>query len=103
MHQRALATQIDESNVNETVLLKGWVQRRRDLGGLIFIDLRDRSGVIQVIFNPDHSKEALNIADTVRNEYVIEVTGNVIKRSPERSEERRVGKECGWRWWTKNL
>ncbi|HLS35413.1 MAG TPA: aspartate--tRNA ligase [Bacillota bacterium] len=83
MHQRALATQIDESNVNETVLLKGWVQRRRDLGGLIFIDLRDRSGVIQVIFNPDHSKEALNIADTVRNEYVIEVTGNVIKRSPE--------------------
>ena len=65
--------------LNETVTLKGWVQRRRDLGGLIFIDLRDASGVVQVVFNQDH-KEATEIADTLRSEYVIEVTGEVVKR-----------------------
>lgn len=67
--------------LNETVTLKGWVQRRRDLGGLIFIDLRDASGVVQVVFNQDH-KKATEIADTLRSEYVIEVTGEVVKRDP---------------------
>jgi len=81
MTKRVLATTIDETKVGTKVLLKGWVQRRRDLGGLIFIDLRDKSGIIQVVFNPDHSKEALDIADRVRSEYVIEVSGEVIKRS----------------------
>ena len=55
------------------VILKGWVQRRRDLGGLIFIDLRDRTGIVQVVFNPEISKEALEIAENIRNEFVIEV------------------------------
>lgn len=63
----------------QTVLLKGWVQRRRDLGGLIFIDLRDRSGVVQVVFSPE-SKEALEQAERIRSEYVIEVTGVVKQR-----------------------
>ena len=72
--------QLTEEVIGQTVTLQGWVQKRRDLGGLIFIDLRDREGIVQVVFNPDFSQEALEIAETVRNEYVIEVTGNVIER-----------------------
>ena len=72
--------------LNETVTLKGWVQRRRDLGGLIFIDLRDASGVVQVVFNQDN-QEATEIADTLRSEYVIEVTGEVVKRDPSTVNE----------------
>ncbi|WP_432358452.1 aspartate--tRNA ligase [Sporosarcina sp. UB5] len=72
--------QLTEEVIGQTVTLQGWVQRRRDLGGLIFIDLRDREGIVQVVFNPDFSNEALEIAETVRNEYVLEVTGNVVER-----------------------
>ena len=72
--------QLTEEVIGQTVTLQGWVQKRRDLGGLIFIDLRDREGIVQVVFNPDFSNEALEIAETVRNEYVIEVTGNVVER-----------------------
>ncbi len=71
---------IRTSNIEEQVTLKGWVQKRRDLGGLIFIDLRDRSGIVQVVFNPEVSKEALQLAEQVRTEYVLEVTGHVVKR-----------------------
>src|SRR5690625_2101324 len=80
MSERILAGTLDEENVEQTVLLKGWVQKRRDLGGLIFIDLRDETGVVQLVFNPDHSSKALEIADSVRSEYVIEVTGEIVKR-----------------------
>ncbi|MBM7651787.1 aspartate--tRNA ligase [Neobacillus cucumis] len=72
--------EVPESAVGEKVTLKGWVQRRRDLGGLIFIDLRDRSGIVQVVFNPDLSKEALQLAETIRNEYVLNVVGTVVSR-----------------------
>ncbi|MFC5603997.1 aspartate--tRNA ligase [Sporosarcina koreensis] len=75
--------QLTEEVIGQTVTLQGWVQRRRDLGGLIFIDLRDREGIVQVVFNPDFSKEALEIAETVRNEYVLEVTGNVVEREEQ--------------------
>lgn len=78
--ERILAGTLNEENIHQSVLLKGWVDKRRDLGGLIFVDLRDRSGIVQIVFNPDHSKEALDIADTVRSEYVIEVRGEVVKR-----------------------
>jgi aspartyl-tRNA synthetase len=65
------------------VVLSGWVQRRRDLGGLIFIDLRDRSGFVQVVFNPDHSSpEVMALGDKLRNEYVLSVKGKVIAREP---------------------
>ena len=70
-----------KSLIGQTILLKGWVARRRDHGGLIFVDLRDRSGYIQVVFNPDYSKEALSIANELRLEYVIEVEGKVLERS----------------------
>ncbi len=69
--------------VGKTVTLKGWVQKRRDLGGVIFIDLRDREGWVQVVFNPERSKEAWQIADLCRSEYVIEITGEVVRRADE--------------------
>lgn len=75
--------QVSNETIGQTVTLKGWVQKRRDLGGVIFIDLRDREGFVQVVFNPSVSKEAWAIADKCRSEYVIEVTGEVIARAPE--------------------
>ena len=75
--------QVSNETIGQTVTLKGWVQKRRDLGGVIFIDLRDREGFVQVVFNPAVSKEAWAIADKCRSEYVIEVTGEVIARAPE--------------------
>lgn len=73
--------QVSKSLLNQEVVLKGWVQKRRDLGDLIFIDLRDREGIVQVVFNATISSEALKVADTVRNEYVVEVRGTVVERS----------------------
>ncbi len=73
--------EVTEHAIGESVTLKGWVQKRRDLGGLIFIDLRDRTGIVQVVFNPDVSNEALAIAEKVRNEYVLDIKGKVIARS----------------------
>jgi aspartyl-tRNA synthetase len=67
-------------NVDETVVLSGWVNRRRDLGGLIFIDLRDRFGVTQIVCNPDRHPEAHAIASDVRGEFVLRVTGTVNHR-----------------------
>ncbi|WP_019909089.1 aspartate--tRNA ligase [Paenibacillus sp. HW567] len=75
--------QLTTGHIGETVTLNGWVQTRRDLGGVLFIDLRDRSGIVQIVFNPDYSGEALQIADKVRSEYVLAVTGNVVKRDDE--------------------
>lgn len=74
---------LTKAEVGETVVLNGWVQRRRDLGGVLFIDLRDRSGIVQVVFNPDFSGDALEIADRARNEYVLAVKGQVVERDPE--------------------
>ncbi|MBO0470980.1 aspartate--tRNA ligase [Enterococcus sp. DIV0242_7C1] len=69
--------------VGQIITLKGWVQKRRDLGGVIFIDLRDREGIAQVVFNPAHSKEAWEKADKCRSEYVIEITGELTYRDKE--------------------
>ncbi|HLR08299.1 MAG TPA: aspartate--tRNA ligase [Bacillota bacterium] len=80
MTERTLSESLRKENLGETVLLRGWVHKRRDLGGLIFIDLRDKSGIVQVVFSPKHSEEALAVADGVRSEYVVEVTGKVVKR-----------------------
>lgn len=67
--------------LDQEVTVKGWVQKRRDLGGLIFIDLRDRAGIIQIVFDPERNKAQWEIADQVRGEYVLEVTGMVNRRS----------------------
>lgn len=72
--------QLSEQQINQQVTLKGWVQKRRDLGGLIFVDVRDRTGIVQAVFNPDFSEAAHIVADKLRSEYVIELTGTVIER-----------------------
>ncbi|WP_029550528.1 aspartate--tRNA ligase [Staphylococcus aureus] len=74
---------VTEAFLGQEITLKGWVNNRRDLGGLIFVDLRDREGIVQVVFNPAFSEEALKIAETVRSEYIVEVQGTVTKRDPE--------------------
>lgn len=76
-------TELSMANTGETVTLMGWAHKRRDLGGVIFVDLRDRSGIIQVVFNPQNSKETFLKAESIRSEYVIAVVGQVAKRSPE--------------------
>jgi aspartyl-tRNA synthetase len=72
---------IDRRYLGQTVTLMGWVHRRRDHGGVIFVDLRDREGLVQIVFNPDRV-DAFPIAETLRNEYVIRVTG-LVRLRPE--------------------
>ncbi len=76
---------IREADIGSTIHLAGWVFRRRDHGGLIFVDLRDRSGILQVVFNPDGAKDAHELAHGLRGEFVIKVSG-VVRRRPEGTE-----------------
>lgn len=73
--------EVSEKNIGESVVLKGWVQKRRDLGGLIFIDLRDRTGIVQVVINPVDSPESFKIAEGIRSEFVLDVKGKVVPRA----------------------
>jgi len=74
--------ELNKKHIGAKVTLAGWVDRRRDHGGLIFIDLRDREGVVQVVFNPETSKPAHQIASEMRSEYVVRVSGEVAPRPP---------------------
>jgi aspartyl-tRNA synthetase len=80
--QRSYTTcgELSANNIGERVTLKGWVNRRRDHGGLIFLDLRDRYGITQVVVNPEHAADAHDIAESVRGEHVLSVTGEVGRR-----------------------
>ncbi|ANU12846.1 Aspartyl-tRNA synthetase [Planococcus halocryophilus Or1] len=73
--------EVNETVIGQRVTLKGWVQKRRDLGGLIFVDVRDRSGIVQVVFNPEISKEAAAIGESLRNEFVVHIDGLVVERA----------------------
>jgi aspartyl-tRNA synthetase len=77
--------ELRESNIDEKVVLNGWVDRRRDLGGVIFIELRDRYGITQVVFEPGYNAEAHHAAKDLRSEYVLSIEGKVRKR-PEGTE-----------------
>ena len=81
MKRSMYAGRVRKEHVGQEVILKGWVARRRDLGGLIFIDLRDREGIMQLVINPETvSAEVMATAESLRSEYVIEVTGKVAAR-----------------------
>ncbi|WP_138206310.1 aspartate--tRNA ligase [Haloimpatiens lingqiaonensis] len=72
--------ELRESNIGEKITVMGWVQRKRNLGGLVFVDLRDRTGILQVVFGEEINKEAFQKADLVKPEYCISVTGELVKR-----------------------
>jgi aspartyl-tRNA synthetase len=81
--------ELRKTHAGQKVTLAGWVHRRRDHGGKVFIDLRDREGIVQVVFNPQVSQEAYQVAGSLRGEYVIQVTGEVSPR-PEGTENRKL-------------
>jgi aspartyl-tRNA synthetase len=78
--ERTNCNALNAAHIGQHVVLRGWVQKRRDHGGLIFIDLRDRSGVVQVVFTPGTYQDAFNLAEGVRNEYVLALEGKVEAR-----------------------
>ncbi|MYV23934.1 aspartate--tRNA ligase [Lactobacillus salivarius] len=80
MRRTTYAGLVDEKYLDQEVCLKGWVQKRRNLGNLIFIDLRDIEGIVQLVFSQEFNPEALKVAEQLRGEYVIEVKGKVVAR-----------------------
>ena len=92
LHRSHRCTEVSNQNIGETVTVMGWVQKRRNLGSLIFIDLRDRSGILQIVFNEESvGKEGYEKAERLRSEYVIAVTGKVEKRSAAVNESLKTG------------
>ena len=85
MYRTHTCGELTARNISEKVTLCGWVKRRRDHGGLIFIDLRDQYGVTQVVFNPEIEHSSFEQAKTLRNEFVIQISGCVEQR-PDNSE-----------------
>ena len=79
----AYCGEISAAHVGQELTLAGWVARRRDLGGLVFIDLRDHTGITQLVVNPEHAPDAANVAHDLRNEFVVRAQGEVVQRAPE--------------------
>ena len=79
-YRDAWAGELDAARVGETVRVAGWVHRRRDHGGLIFIDLRDRSGIVQLVFHPETAPDAHALAERLRPEHVLSAAGEVVRR-----------------------
>lgn len=87
MKRTNYAGNITEEYLGQSVTVKGWVAKRRNLGGLIFIDLRDREGIVQIVVNPDTAAaDVAEAADRVRNEFVLEVTGKVVERASKNNK-----------------
>ena len=85
-------TEVSAANIGQTVTVMGWVQKRRNLGSLIFIDLRDRSGILQIVFDENSvGADGFTKAGTLRSEFVIAVTGTVQKRSAAVNEALKTG------------
>ena len=85
-------TEVSNQNIGETVTVMGWVQKRRNLGSLIFVDLRDRSGILQIVFDEkDVGADGFKKAETIRNEFVLAVVGRVEKREGAVNENLKTG------------
>ena len=82
---------ISINDVGKEVSLAGWVQKNRDLGGLLFLDLRDRTGLVQIIFDKDKNENLFKSAESIRNEYVVLVTGIVRKREAAINTKMKTG------------
>ena len=80
--------QVRKNHVGQDLYLTGWVARRRDLGALIFVELRDRSGSVQLVFNPQTNEEAYRIAKLLRPEFVVAIQGRVVEREGHNSESK---------------
>ncbi len=92
LHRSHRCTEVSSGNIGETVTVMGWVQKRRNLGSLIFIDLRDRSGILQIVFDePKVGSEGFAKAGTLRSEFVVAVTGTVEKRTAAVNENLKTG------------
>ena len=92
LHRTHRCTEVSSQNIGETVTVMGWVQKRRNLGSLIFIDLRDRSGLLQIVFDEDIvGTQGFEKAGTLRSEYVVAVTGTIQKRSAAVNEHLKTG------------
>lgn len=92
MHRSHRCTEVSSANIGETVTVMGWVQKRRNLGSLMFIDLRDRSGILQIVFDePKVGSEGFAKAGTLRSEFVVAVTGTVEKRTAAVNENLKTG------------
>ncbi len=92
MHRSHRCTEVSSANIGENVTVMGWVQKRRNLGSLIFIDLRDRSGILQIVFDePKVGSEGFAKAGTLRSEFVVAVTGTVEKRTAAVNENLKTG------------
>ena len=83
MERTHLCNALRGTDIGKTVTLCGWVKRRRDLGSLIFVDIRDRSGITQIVFDPTCDSETYDSAKDLRSEYVISVTGTVRSRGEQ--------------------
>ena len=75
--------EVRAGDVGERLTLSGWAARRRDHGGLVFVDLRDHTGICQIVVNPEHAPDAIGVAHEVRNEFVLQAEGEIVERAPE--------------------
>ena len=92
LHRTHRCTEVSNANIGETVTVMGWVQKRRNLGSLIFVDLRDRSGLLQIVFDePQIGTAGFEKAGSLRSEYVIAVVGTVQKRTAAVNENLKTG------------
>src|ERR1700704_117266 len=89
MKRTMMCGEVRAEHVGQPIVLQGWVHSVRDHGGLIFVDLRDRAGLVQVIVNPTTAADAFEVASSLRDEYVVEVRGQV-QRRPAGSENPRI-------------
>src|SRR3989440_13048672 len=89
------AGDVRQEHVGDELRVAGWVHRRRDHGGLIFIDLRDRSGLLQLVFHPEDAGEAFGVAERLRSEDVITVSGRLVNREEGTGDPKLPTREGG--------